>query len=77
MKPGKVTRLAVRRRTAQFIDPQWLGPKTPQASATKFTIEGFRAKDGTNNCNSRSIKMPDGRVLSSPGSADDGAPKGK
>jgi hypothetical protein len=42
----------------------------------EVTIEGFRAKDGTNTCNSRSMKMPDGRVVFA-GSADDGAPKGK
>ncbi len=42
----------------------------------EVTIEGFRAKDGTNTCNSRSIKMPDGRTVFA-GSADDGAPKGK
>lgn len=37
-------------------------------------IEGFRAKDGTNTCNSRSLKMPDGRTVFA-GTADDGAPK--
>ena len=42
----------------------------------EVTIEGFRAKDGTNTCNSRSMKMPDGRIVFA-GSADDGAPKGK
>ena len=42
----------------------------------EVTIEGFRAKDGTNTCNSRSMKMPDGRTVFA-GSADDGAPKGK
>jgi hypothetical protein len=40
----------------------------------EVTIEGFRAKDGTNTCNSRSMKMPDGRTVFA-GSADDGAPK--
>jgi Family of unknown function (DUF6152) len=42
----------------------------------EVTIEGFRAKDGTNTCNSRSMKMPDGRTVFA-GSADDGAPKSK
>jgi hypothetical protein len=37
-------------------------------------IDGFRAKDGTNTCNARSIKMPDGRTVFA-GTADDGAPK--
>jgi hypothetical protein len=40
----------------------------------EVTIEGFRAKDGTNTCNSRSITMPDGRKVFA-GTADDGAPK--
>jgi hypothetical protein len=39
----------------------------------EVTIEGFRAKDGTNTCNSRSLKMPDGRTVFA-GTADDGAP---
>ena len=42
----------------------------------EVTIEGFRAKDGTNTCNSRSLKMPDGRTVFA-GTADDGSPKGK
>jgi hypothetical protein len=45
-------------------------------SGDEVTIEGFRAKDGTNTCNSRSIKMPDGHTVFA-GTADDGAPKGK
>jgi hypothetical protein len=40
----------------------------------EVTIEGFRAKDGTNTCNSRSMKLPDGRTVFA-GTADDGAPK--
>ena len=40
----------------------------------KVTIDGFRSKDGTNTCNARSVKLPDGKNLFS-GSADDGAPK--
>jgi hypothetical protein len=39
----------------------------------QVTIEGFRAKDGTNTCNSRSVKLPDGRNVFA-GSADDGGP---
>jgi hypothetical protein len=42
----------------------------------QISVEGFRAKDGTNTCNSRSVILSDGRKLFS-GSADDGAPKGK
>jgi len=40
------------------------------------TIEGFRAKDATNTCNSRSIQLPDGRKVFA-GSADDGGPNAK
>jgi hypothetical protein len=36
-------------------------------------IEGFRAKDGTNTCNSRTVKLPDGRRVFA-GAADDGGP---
>jgi hypothetical protein len=39
----------------------------------EILIEGFRAKDGTNTCNSRSVKLPDGRRVFA-GSADDGGP---
>lgn len=37
------------------------------------TIEGFRSKDGTNTCNSRTAQLPDGRKVFS-GTAEDGAP---
>jgi hypothetical protein len=40
------------------------------------TIEGFRAKDATNTCNSRSIQLPDGRKVFA-GSAEDGGPNAK
>lgn len=42
----------------------------------QITIEGFRAKDGTNTCDSRSVKLPDGRKVFS-GTADDGGPNGR
>jgi uncharacterized protein DUF6152 len=42
----------------------------------EITIEGFRAKDGTNTCNSRSVKLSDGRKLFA-GSAEDGGPNAK
>jgi hypothetical protein len=38
-------------------------------------IEGFRAKDGTNTCNSRSVKFPNGKSVFA-GSSDDGGPLG-
>lgn len=40
----------------------------------QITVEGFRAKDGTNTCNSRSVMTAEGKKLFA-GSADDGAPK--
>jgi hypothetical protein len=39
----------------------------------EVTVQGFKAKDGTNTCNSRSVKLPDGRSVFA-GSADDGGP---
>jgi len=38
-----------------------------------IVIEGYRAKDGTNTCNSRSVKFPDGKNVFA-GSSDDGGP---
>jgi hypothetical protein len=43
-------------------------------SGDAVTVEGFRAKDGSNTCNSRSVKLPSGKSVFA-GSADDGAPK--
>ncbi len=42
----------------------------------QVVIEGFRAKDGTNTLNSRSVKLPDGRKVFA-GSAEDGGPNGR
>jgi hypothetical protein len=42
----------------------------------EITIEGFRAKDGTNSCDSRSVTLPDGKRVFA-GSADDGGPGSK
>jgi hypothetical protein len=39
----------------------------------EITIEGFRAKDGTNTCNGRAVKFADGKRLFA-GSSGDGAP---
>lgn len=49
---------------------------TPHSVKTgdQVSISGFRAKDGTNTCNSRSVKLPDGRRVFA-GSTSDGAPK--
>jgi hypothetical protein len=41
----------------------------------EVTIDGFRAKDGTNTCNSRTVVLPNGQKVFS-GTAEDGAPGG-
>ena len=41
-----------------------------------ISVEGFRAKDGTNTCNSRTVVLPSGQKVFS-GTAEDGAPGGK
>jgi hypothetical protein len=47
--------------------------KTSLKNGDEIIIEGFRAKDGTNTCSSRTVKLPDGRRLFA-GSAEDGGP---
>jgi hypothetical protein len=39
----------------------------------QVNIEGFRSKDGTNTCNARSVKLPNGKSVFA-GSAEDGGP---
>jgi len=39
----------------------------------EVTVQGFRAKDGTNTANARMVNLPDGKKVFS-GSAEDGAP---
>lgn len=41
-----------------------------------ITIDGRRAKDGSNTCNARSVTLPDGHMVFA-GSAEDGGPKAK
>jgi hypothetical protein len=40
------------------------------------TIDGRRAKDGSNTCNARSVTLPNGHMVFA-GSAEDGGPKAK
>ena len=42
----------------------------------EIAIEGYRAKDATNTCNSRSVKLPDGRKVFV-GNAEDGGPNAR
>lgn len=39
----------------------------------QVTVQGYRAKDGTNTANARLVNLPDGKKIFS-GSADDGGP---
>jgi Family of unknown function (DUF6152) len=50
--------------------------KTDLPAGEKVTIDGFRAKDGSNTVNATSIKLPDGRQLfaGSSGTGSPGAP---
>jgi hypothetical protein len=47
--------------------------KTSLKEGDEIIIEGFRAKDATNTCSARSVKLPDGRRVFA-GSPDDGGP---
>lgn len=47
--------------------------KSTLKAGDEIAIEGFRAKDATNTCNSRSVKLPDGRKVFA-GAAEDGGP---
>ena len=50
--------------------------KTDLPAGEKVTVDGFRAKDGSNTVNATSIKLPDGRQLfaGSSGTGSPGAP---
>ena len=41
----------------------------------EITIEGSRAKDGTNTCNARAVRLPDGTRVLAGSSGGDAAPK--
>ena len=47
--------------------------KSSLKAGDQITIQGLRAKDATNTCNSRSVKLPDGRSVFA-GSPEDGGP---
>jgi hypothetical protein len=47
--------------------------KTDMKVGDEVTVQGFRAKDGTNTANARVVNLPDGKKVFS-GSADDGGP---
>jgi len=42
----------------------------------QISIDGFRAKDGSNTCNARSVTLPDGKKVFA-GSAEDNGPKAR
>ena len=43
----------------------------------EVAIEGFRAKDASNTCNARTVKLPDGRRVFAGNAAEDGGPAAK
>jgi hypothetical protein len=45
--------------------------KTDFPAGTEVVIDGYRAKNGSNNLNARSVKLPDGRSLFAGSSAPD------
>ena len=47
--------------------------KSSLKEGDEIIVEGFRAKDATNTCDSRSVKLPDGRRVFA-GTPDDGGP---
>ena len=47
--------------------------KSSLKEGDEIIVEGFRAKDATNTCSARSVKLPDGRRVFA-GSPDDGGP---
>ena len=50
--------------------------KSTLKAGDEIAIEGYRAKDATNTCNSRSVKLPDGRRVFV-GNAEDGGPSAR
>jgi hypothetical protein len=47
--------------------------KSDMKVGDQVTVQGYRAKDGTNTANARLVTLPDGKKIFS-GSADDGGP---
>jgi hypothetical protein len=47
--------------------------KSSLKAGDQVTIQGLKAKDGTNTCSSRTVKLPDGKSVFA-GSPDDGGP---
>lgn len=48
--------------------------RTSLKAGDEIVINGYRAKDGSNTCNGRSVKFPDGSKLFA-GSSSDGGPQ--
>jgi hypothetical protein len=69
---GKTINYAVEGGAPNGLYRQGWRKDTLKAGDT-VTVDGFRAKDGTNTVNARTVMMPDGRRVFA-GSADDGAP---
>jgi hypothetical protein len=72
---GKVTRWQCEGGPPNSLTRQgWT--KNALKAGDEVTMEGFRAKDATNTCNARSVKLPGGKSVFA-GSAEDGGPSGR
>jgi hypothetical protein len=70
---GKVTRwMCEGGNPNSLIRSGW--KRTSLKAGDEIVINGYRAKDGTNTCNGRSVQFPDGRKLFA-GSSSDGGPQ--
>jgi hypothetical protein len=70
---GKVTRWACEGGNPNsLIRAGW--KRTSLKAGDEIVIKGYRAKDGSNTCNGRSVQFPDGRKLFA-GSSSDGGPQ--
>ncbi len=69
---GKVARWSCEGGNPNFLKRSgWTRDSVKQGD--QITIDGFKAKDGTNTCNARSVKLADGRRVFA-GSSGDGGP---
>jgi len=70
---GKVSRwMCEGGNPASLIRAGW--KRTSLKVGDEIIISGYRAKDGSNTCNGRSVKFPDGTKLFA-GSSSDGGPQ--
>ena len=69
---GKVTRWQCEGSAPNSLSRQgWT--RNSLKAGDQVSIDGFRSKDGSNTCNARAVKLPDGRRVFA-GAAEDGGP---